>query len=87
MANLTTQQAQDLWDNRFESKKITCDGTYDCYRFASRLDGYNYYLHYHHSDNVIADTDDAAAIEAQVVSDLQNEEYKGVKEVITTETI
>lgn len=87
MANLTQQQAQDLWDNRFESTKVTCNGEYDCYRFASRLDGKNYYLHYHHSDEVISDTDDAATIESQVVADLQNVEYQGAEPTMTTEEI
>ena len=87
MANLTTEQAQSLWDNRFQSEKKSCDGNYDCYYFASRLDGFNYYLHYPHSEGVIADTDDAATIEAQVIADLQEMEYQGVKPVMTSETI
>lgn len=87
MANLTTEQAQSLWDNRFQSEKKSCDGAYDCYYFASRLDGYNYYLSYHHSDNVILDTNTAAEIEAQVKADLANAEYQGVKPVETIEII
>lgn len=50
MATLTEQQQQDLWDNRFESVKCYNDNetkdtnTYHCFRFASNLDGHNYYV-------------------------------------------
>lgn len=50
MALLTAQQQQDLWDNRFESLKCYNDdtqkdaSTFHCFRFASNLDGHNYYV-------------------------------------------
>ena len=87
MADLTTQQVNDLWDNRFESEKKSCDGVFDCYNFASRLDGFNYYLRYKASDEVVLDSDTPTQIEAKVKVDLANVEYKGVKPTITTEKI
>jgi hypothetical protein len=80
MATLTTEQQQDLWDNRFESNKCYNDNTtqdastYHCYRFASNLDGHNYYVVLESPD--AEHSSDAAAIEAAVKSELSAMEYK-----------
>ena len=84
MAKLTTEQINSLWDNRLESKKYECDGVFDCYAFHSKLDGCNYYLHYHHSDGIISDTDTITEIESVVKADLANVDY--IQPIIHTET-
>jgi len=87
MENLTTQQIDDLWNNRFESEKKSCDGEFDCYNFASRLDGYNYYLSYKASDEIISDSDTITEIEPIVKADLAKMKYQGLKPTMTTENV
>lgn len=87
MANLNTSQINELWDNRFQSEKKFVGTQYDSYKFASKLDGYNYYLNYPSSDQIITDSCDVEAVENQVKSDLQNVEYKGIKPIINDEKL
>jgi len=87
MAKLTEEQANNLWNDRFESVKLSCNGDFHCFNFASKLDGENYYLHYDCEDGVITDTTTNKEIEAQVKADLLNVDYKGALMTISSETI
>ena len=80
MATLTTQQQQDLWDNRFESCKCynseTQDSSsYERYRFASRLDGHNYYVVIE-SGNGVTHSSTATTCETKVKEQLALMDYK-----------
>lgn len=87
MATLTTEQVNELWNNRIISNKISCDGAFDCYVFNSKLDGKNYDLEYHHNDGIISDNDTIVEIEPIVKADLADVEYKGATPTKTAEKI
>ena len=80
MATLTTEQQNNLWNNRFESVKCydndtTQDAdTFHCYRFSSKLDQNNYYVTLEVPD--VEHSSDSTAIETVVKAVLATMEYK-----------
>lgn len=84
MANLTSIQADDIWDNKFESRHCTfTDSSKDHYAFSGELDGKNYYVKHMYSDTVITGASSDVAIQTQIKTDLQTQEYQGAEDVPT----
>lgn len=76
MANITSAEAQTLWDNRFESCKCYNSetqesGTFVSYRFASNLDGVNYYVDSAADGVSVTHSSSAATVETNIKAHLE----------------
>lgn len=77
MANLTEEQAQELWDGAFKKSKEYVNGVFYTIRIHSKLDCFTYYIDSTRQTIAVDEDSTTAEIETAVVAFLQTQEYLG----------